>query len=245
MLLTVLVVDDDATVRAAVSRVLRARGFDVDTCNSGEDALELLRKHSYRVVLLDFEMSGLSGAQTCKKLRAAGVLSVIVMHTADLSSERMFECFDAGADDYVQKGIDLLELEARLRAHLRREERLIASRGSPSSDVVPTTNDPSRPPTVPPPLAEYLTRIEERLLRVLRRRPGFVGPGDLKRAAWGGIDVSNSALYEQVSNLRDKVARIGWRVENFRGLGYRLIGDDDSDESAETPRAPRGSGTAR
>lgn len=120
----ILVVDDSATYLAEVTAMLRDESYEVVPARSGEEALELLAERSIDCIVLDLMMPGLSGRQTCQRIKAAPVMRDIplIMLTALEDRATMLDAMAAGADDYVQKSSDLEVLQTRVRAQLRRKQ---------------------------------------------------------------------------------------------------------------------------
>jgi two-component system KDP operon response regulator KdpE len=118
----ILVVDDEPQIRRVMRTTLAARGYEVDDARSGEDALEKLRAGRYDLVLLDINMPGMGGVETCRTIRQErhGVELAIIMLTVRSAENDKVEALDAGADDYVTKPFSTPELLARIRAALRR-----------------------------------------------------------------------------------------------------------------------------
>jgi two-component system KDP operon response regulator KdpE len=116
------VVDDEAALRRALRTSLIASGFSVEEARSGEEALDAVRKQAFDLVLLDINMPGLNGFDTCKRIRSVSPQSGIVMVTVKDFEEDKVHALEAGADDYVTKPFRLRELTARLRAVLRRTQ---------------------------------------------------------------------------------------------------------------------------
>jgi two-component system, OmpR family, KDP operon response regulator KdpE len=116
----VLVVDDEAPLRKALRTSLVASGFSVEEARSGEEALDAVRQHAFDLVLLDINMPGMNGFDTCQRIRALTPQAGIVMVTVKDSEDDKVRALEAGADDYVTKPFRLRELTARLRAVLRR-----------------------------------------------------------------------------------------------------------------------------
>jgi two-component system KDP operon response regulator KdpE len=115
----VLVVDDDPQIRRVMRTTLEARGYYVDEAGSGEQALELARSEKYDLILLDINLPGKTGVETCREIHTM-VTTPIVMLTVRDASEDKIEALDAGACDYVTKPFAMGELLARIRAVLRR-----------------------------------------------------------------------------------------------------------------------------
>jgi two-component system, NtrC family, sensor kinase len=120
----ILTVDDSLTYLHEVAEQLRQEGYDVIPARSGEEALELLSVQSVDCILLDLVMPGLSGQETCRRIKGSAAWRDIplIMHTAVEEQAAMIEGINAGADDYIAKSSDLEVLSARVRAQLRRKQ---------------------------------------------------------------------------------------------------------------------------
>src|SRR5712692_3223899 len=120
---SVLVVDDELSLRKVLRLSLAASGFAVEEARNGEEALGTVRGHPFDLVLLDINLPGISGIDACRKIRGMSPHAGIVMITVrDLEDDKV-RALEAGADDYVTKPFKLRELTARLRAVLRRTRR--------------------------------------------------------------------------------------------------------------------------
>jgi two-component system KDP operon response regulator KdpE len=115
----ILLVDDEAQLRRAVRTTLSALGFVMADADSGETALGLLRTERFDLVLLDINMPGVSGIETCRAIRARSEVGILMLTVRDRAEDRI-QALDAGADGYVTKPFDVNELVARIRATLRR-----------------------------------------------------------------------------------------------------------------------------
>src|SRR5262249_39133331 len=115
----ILVVDDDPQIRRVMRVTLTGQGYEVDDAKSGDAALEKLREPRFDLVLLDMNMAGLSGLETCRAIRAQSDIAIIMLTVRDTDSDKV-DALDAGADDYVTKPYNAPELLARIRAALRR-----------------------------------------------------------------------------------------------------------------------------
>ncbi|MGC2816453.1 MAG: response regulator, partial [Candidatus Acidiferrum sp.] len=120
----ILTVDDSLTYLHEVATQLREEGYDVVPARSGEEAIELLSVQSVDCILLDMVMPGLSGQETCRRIKGSAAWRDIplIMHTALEEQQAMIEGINAGADDYIAKSSDLEVLCARVRAQLRRKQ---------------------------------------------------------------------------------------------------------------------------
>lgn len=115
----ILIVDDEPQIRRVMRSALTGEGYEVHDERTGEAALEELRKDRYDLVLLDVNMPGMNGLETCKVIRASSEIAVIML-TVRGGEEDKIAALDAGADDYVTKPFSMPELLARIRASLRR-----------------------------------------------------------------------------------------------------------------------------
>ena len=119
---SVLIVDDEASLRKTLRASLTASGFAVAEARNGEEALTTIQGHAFDLVLLDINMPGIGGIEACRRIREAAPHSGILMITVRDFDEDKIRGLEAGADDYVTKPFKLGELTARLRAVLRRTQ---------------------------------------------------------------------------------------------------------------------------
>ena len=115
----ILVVDDDPQIRRVMRVALTGQSYEVDDAKSGEAALDKLRGQRFDLVLLDMNMPGMGGLETCRAIRAQSDIAIIMLTVRDSESDKV-DALDAGADDYVTKPYNSPELLARIRAALRR-----------------------------------------------------------------------------------------------------------------------------
>jgi two-component system KDP operon response regulator KdpE len=115
----ILVVDDEMSIRRALHTTLQKLGFKIVEAARGEEALSLVRTNPFDAVLLDINMPGMNGIDTCKNIRRLFPRIPILMLTVRDSEDDKVEALDAGADDYITKPFQLRELTARIRAAMR------------------------------------------------------------------------------------------------------------------------------
>jgi two-component system KDP operon response regulator KdpE len=115
----ILVVDDDPQIRRVMRVTLTGQGYEVDDAKTGESALEKLREERFDLVLLDMNMPGMGGIDTCHAIRSQSEIAIIMLTVRDTEADKV-DALDAGADDYVTKPYNAPELLARIRANLRR-----------------------------------------------------------------------------------------------------------------------------
>ena len=116
----ILIVDDEASIRRALRTTLRELGFEVVEAARGEEAVSLVRTVQFSAVLLDINMPGMGGVETCRRIRQFAPRIAILMLTVRDTEDDKVEALEAGADDYVTKPFALRELTARIRAAVRR-----------------------------------------------------------------------------------------------------------------------------
>lgn len=115
----ILVVDDEMSIRRALHTTLQKLGFRIVEAARGEEALSLVRMNPFDAVLLDINMPGMTGVDTCRSMRRLFPRIPILMLTVRDSEDDKVEALDAGADDYITKPFQLRELTARIRAAMR------------------------------------------------------------------------------------------------------------------------------
>ena len=116
---TILAVDDEPQIRRVLRATLSAQGYTVLEAKSGEEALESIRENRIDLILLDLNLPGMSGMETCREIRSSGDIPIIMLTVHNTEQDKV-AALDAGADDYVVKPFGSEELMARIRAALRR-----------------------------------------------------------------------------------------------------------------------------
>jgi two-component system response regulator MprA len=219
-----LVVDDDPALSRTLRRALSVEGYAVDCAADGLEALDRLGGEDYDAVVLDVSMPRLDGLAVCRRLRQRRDRTPVLMLTARDEVRDRVSGLDAGADDYLVKPFALDELNARLRALLRRaapevegEDRL--SYGDLTLDL--QTFRAGRGDR----LLE-LTRTEHRLLELFLRNPEQVLPRDvIYERVWGfDISLTSNSLDVYVGYLRRKTEEGGEPrvLHTVRGVGFML-----------------------
>jgi two-component system response regulator MprA len=222
----ILVVDDEPAVRDAVRRALVLSGYDVDVADGGGAAVAALAAEAPDAVVLDVAMPGVDGLEVCRRLRASGDRTPVLMLTArDTVADRV-EGLDAGADDYLVKPFALEELLARLRALLRR-----TSPSEPGSLLrfADLELDPAARTVTRAGRRVDLTRTEFALLELLLRNPRVVLTRSVIHERIWGYDFGpgSNALGVYVGYLRRKLEAGGESrlIQTVRGVGYVLRED--------------------
>ncbi len=218
----ILVVDDDPAVSGALQRALRLDGYEVTLTADGPQALEELAIRPPDAMILDIGLPTIDGLDVCRRMRAAGDDTPVLMLTARDAVQDRVDGLDAGADDYLVKPFALAELLARLRALLRRRPE------DPGElltfldlSLDPVTRDARRGERT-----FTLTRIEFDLLELLLRHPRQVLTRELiLDRVWGyTFDSGTNSLAVYVGYLRRKTEEGGEPrlIHTARGVGYVL-----------------------
>jgi two-component system, OmpR family, response regulator MprA len=222
---TILVVDDDRAVREALRRVLRLNGYEVELAASGQEALTRVAAAPLDAMVLDVGLPGIDGLEVARRLRGAGNrLPILILTARDAISDRV-EGLDAGADDYLVKPFDVDELQARLRALLRR-----AGSADPVAEPAPAfaelALDVVRHGAMVGSTFVELTRMELALLELFLRNPHVVLRHTvIYDRVWGyDFGPASNALRVYVGYLRRKLEEAGARplIHTVRGVGYVL-----------------------
>jgi two-component system, OmpR family, KDP operon response regulator KdpE len=202
----ILVVDDDPQIRRAMKATLTSRGYEVSDSRDGEEALEKLRSETYDLLLLDMNMPGMGGIETCGLIRSSSDIAIIMLTVNNTEKDKV-EALDAGADDYVTKPFSMPELLARIRATLRRLPQAPDDAGLRELALEGVEIDlPSRQVTVRG-RTSRLTAKEFDLLSYLLLRPNkTIAHRELLQAIWGP-DYGDELEYLRVfvNRLRKKI----------------------------------------
>jgi two-component system response regulator MprA len=219
----ILVVDDEPALRDALKRALQVEGYGVDLASDGREALAKLIESPPDAVVLDILMPEIDGLEVCRRLRAVGDRTPVLMLTArDAVADRV-EGLDAGADDYLVKPFALAELLARLRALLRRTSAGGEGRPLRFADL---QLDPDTYEVLRGDRALELTRTEFLLLELFLTHPRRVLSREfIFDRVWGyDFGPSSNSLEVYVGYLRRKSEAAGEPrlIHTIRGVGYVL-----------------------
>ncbi len=217
----VLVVDDELAVRSSLQRALGLERYEVDLAQDGREALECVATARYDAVVLDVSMPLLDGLEACRRMRAAGDRTPVLMLTARDAVDDRVAGLDAGADDYLVKPFALRELQARLRALLRRIDGPTDVLRFGDLRLEPSTRDVWRGDR-----RMELSRTEYALLELFLRHPRQV----LERSTvfeqvWGyDFGATSNVLGVYMGYLRRKTEAGGEArlLHTVRGVGYIL-----------------------
>jgi two-component system response regulator MprA len=219
----VLVVEDDEQIADVLRRSLRAEGYEVRAAGDGVEALDLAAGYMPDLVVLDLGLPRLDGVEVCRRLRADGDVSILIL-TARAETEDRVAGLDSGADDYLVKPFERVELLARIRALLRRRP----PRGAASLQVADLTLNPDSREVRRGERELELTNREFELLEHLMRNERLVVSRErLLDEVWGYDPMAATNTIDVfISNLRRKLEAGGENrlLHTKRGAGYILKG---------------------
>ena len=214
----ILVVEDDSVLRDGLSRSLRNGGYAVEVADDGRLADQLLSVHSFDLVVLDLGLPGLDGLEVLRRLRRrASNIPVLILTARDSIVDRV-NGLDVGADDYLVKPFELAELEARVRALMRRAQSVATARISHGALTLDTA---ARRAFVGEEALDLSAR-EVALLEALLLSAGRVVSKDQLADRLYGVsdEVGPNAIEVFVHRLRRKIEAAGVSIRTTRGLGY-------------------------
>jgi two-component system response regulator MprA len=217
------VIDDDDGVRSAVRRALLLDGFEVQTASDGRTGLEQIAASVPDAIVLDLGLPDIDGMEVCRRLRAAGDRTPVLMLTARDAVEDRVDGLEAGADDYLVKPYDVRELRARLKALIRRHVE--GSEGTTLRFAELELNGDAHAAKVGDRPVE-LTRTEYQLLELLMLNPRRVLASELIYDRIWGYDFGGTGnnLRVYIGYLRRKLEENGGRrlIQTVHGVGYVL-----------------------
>lgn len=224
-----LLVEDETDAANMLAKGLREQTYAVDIAPDGVEALEKLAVNSYDLVILDIMLPGRDGIEVCGQMRRIGLVTPVLMLTAQDQVWSRIQGLDSGADDYLTKPFDLGELSARVRALLRRGPSL----QSPVIEVADLRIDTRQRTVKRTDRPIELTAKEYALLEYLCRRQGdVVTRAEISEHVWDETyDPFSNLIEVYIQRLRRKVDSPGQPrlIHTRRGEGYR-IGREDVDD---------------
>jgi DNA-binding response OmpR family regulator len=218
----VLIADDDDQLRGLITDFLESQKFTVEAVNNGASCKEKLEQNTYDVLVLDWQMPGLTGVEVCRWFRGQGGGTPVLLLTAKDQIEDKEDGFASGVDDYLTKPFVFRELSARLAALLRRGEVAV----SLIVELGPLRVDPDKHLVTVGGTTLNLSPTEFSVLEFFARHPGQVfNTTVLLDRIWKSTsDVSPDTVRVYIRRLRDKLQNIGYPdlLQNIHGVGYKL-----------------------
>ena len=228
----VLLIEDNRGIAEMVGEYLERRAYGVDYASDGPSGLRFATTQSYDAIVLDLMLPGIDGLELCRRLRReAKKATPVLMLTARDTLEDKVAGLDAGADDYLVKPFEIRELEARVRALIRRDRRQVSADVLRVADLVLDTA------TLRVTRGEQelqLSPIGIKLLQILMREsPRVVSRRDIEREVWGDLLPDSDTLRSHLYNLRKAIDKPFDKplLHTIHSAGYRLA-DLDAETAA-------------
>jgi DNA-binding response OmpR family regulator len=225
----ILLVDDEPNLVASLRYNLRQSGFVIHACSSAEEGLEHLDKNVVDLVLLDVMLPGMDGFEACRQIRKASTVPVVMLTARDDEIDRVVG-LEIGADDYVTKPFSVRELQARIKALLRRHALLLGEIQSRRSEAPLVDGDllldrAGMRLEIGGEAVELRPKEFDLLEHLLSNRGRVISAQDLIRQVWDHDFVDDTRTVRvHVSMLRQKIESDPGnprRIETVRGSGYR------------------------
>jgi DNA-binding response OmpR family regulator len=224
----ILLVEDNNDIATMIGDHLEHGGYEVDYAADGLTGMHLAVTGSFDAIILDLMLPGMDGLELCRKLRSdAGKDTPVLMLTARDTLEDKVAGLDAGADDYLVKPFELEELDARLRAMLRRAGGELTSQVlrvdglEVNTGTMEVRRDGQK---------LTITPISMKLLiALMKASPNVISRRELERAVWGDVVPDSDALRSHLYNLRKVIDKPFDKplLHTVAGMGYRLVELDD------------------
>ena len=223
--LRILVVEDDAAIAMGLEDDLRLEGYDVVVARDGVQGLRSATEHAFDAIFLDLMLPGKSGHDICRELRRAGVQTPVIMLTARAQDAEKVLGLEIGADDYITKPFNPMELRARLKAILRRTKRPEQTIYQFGDMVVDFKRCEVRRAGAP---VDFSTTEYRLLTAFIEQRGNVLTRVQLLDSVWGhGVHVTDRAVDNHVVGVRRKIEPDPSNprfIISIRGSGYRFDG---------------------
>lgn len=218
----ILLVEDERKVARFVARALRENAYAVDVAENGELAIPMASNVTYDAIVLDVRLPGMSGIDVCRDLRRKCIETPVLMLTARSLVEERVEGLDSGADDYLTKPFELIELMARVRALIRRGFRKSSAKlQSADLELDRHRRRVTRGGAPIPVTSKEFALLEFLLLRA----PDVVTRSEIVEHVWDyDFDTGTNLVEVYVNRLRQKLdqGRPAKLIHTIRGVGYRI-----------------------
>lgn len=223
---TVLIVDDDESVRNMLYKVIRSAGMDACAVPDGEQALELVWQRPFDLMLLDINLKGMDGFQVIEALRSRGIKIPVIIVSGRKEDYDTLYGLDIGADDYVTKPFNPVVLAAKAKALIRRS-RGGTPGGAPVIAAGPFRYDTSTLRFYKNGQEIVLSSRENAIMKLFLDNVNRIFPKDmLYELVWGETIVDENAIMVYINRLRQKIEENPAKpryIQTVRGLGYRFV----------------------
>ncbi len=225
----VLIVDDDSEIRQIVKVLLEGEGFQIEEASCGNEAFDKMAEE-IDLIILDVMMPGMNGYQVCQNIRKKSTVPILFL-TAKTKEQDLVEGFQSGGDDYLEKPFSFLELVARVKALLRRNEMILKSTGNGKVDFICIKDfivDKEFGTVTKNEAPIFLTYTEYQILILLAETRGKIfSLKEIYENVWGEafFSFSSNTVMVHIRNLREKIednANEPVYIKNAWGKGYYI-----------------------
>ena len=227
----ILIVDDERDIAELISDTLIDEGYDTVIKTSGEDALsEIESNPSFDLILLDIMMPGMSGTELCNKVRDKVKCPIIFVSAKSSTVDKLLG-FELGADDYIAKPFDIYELVARVKAHLRREDRskIIVDDNILEIGEIKVVKE-SYETYVNNKKIDITTREFEVLYYLMKNAGIVLTKEQIFDSVWGKDYGDLGTVAVHIKSLRNKIDKDEKYIKTIWGVGYKFIKVIDNDQ---------------
>ena len=222
----ILIVDDDAVVLALLSKVIRSNGLNAEAVDSAEKALEMLKDHTFDLILMDVNMRGMDGFSAVETIRGQGIRTPIIIVSGRKEDFDTLYGLDVGADDYITKPFNPVTLGAKVKALIRRSRNTL-SEADPIITAGPFTYNTSSLRLYKNGTEISLSAKENAMMKLFIDNVNRIFSKDmLYDMIWGEAVIDENAIMVYISRLRQKIEdnpAVPKYIQNVRGIGYRFV----------------------
>jgi len=222
----VLIVDDDIDVLNTLYKVIKSNGFDVDLCESGEEALKVISENTYDCMLCDINMSGINGFEVIQEIRKSNQTLPIIIVSGRKEDYDTLYGLDIGADDYITKPFNPVVLGAKVKATIRRSKQS-ADDVNPTITAGPFSYNTSTLRLYKNGEEIVLTSKENAMMKLFMDNINRIFSKDmLYEMIWNENIIDENAIMVYVNRLRQKIEEDPSHpkyIQNVRGLGYKFV----------------------
>lgn len=224
----ILIVDDDKDIVNLISDILEYEGYEIDRAYDGNTAILKIKNEIYDLILLDIMLPDMDGLQICSKIRNEVAVPIIFLTAKNKSADKVLG-FDIGADDYITKPFDDVELLARVKAHLRRQKRDEDAHKN-KNRVIKYKGIEINKNSFEVLVQGYNTELSTRefqILQYMMENPNRVlTRKQIYDSVWGYEDYGDiNTVTVHIKKLREKIDKEGKFIKTIWGVGYKFIGE--------------------
>ena len=218
----ILIVEDEIKILEVVTSLMEKQGYEVYQAEDGKQALKIFYNNEISLIILDLMLPDISGEEICMKIREKSRVPIIML-TAKVDESNLLQGLDIGADDYITKPFSLMELVARVKAHLRREKR----RNSIGNNIIKIgeieIHKDSYEVYLNKELIDLSTREFQLFLYLCENAGQVLSREQIFNSVWGSDFGDIGTVAVNIKSLRDKIDKENKYIKTIWGVGYKLI----------------------